>query len=170
MRVIKDTTMQESTVMFFYRKRITPETEAALKEVHRLLGLKTGVAEAEISYGLVPRNDTEIAMLTRSIIQIMIELATEVEVPASHMKDGRAAAVLAENGAPGEPSGKLLRIQNAVDRPADAFVTVKYRNHWFWIDDCDFASKRIFSFVMLLFSLTETGGKEGLPLVTIPAG
>ena len=26
-----------------------------------------------------------------------------------------------------------------------------------------------FAFLMILFSLTETGGKEGLPLVTIPA-
>jgi hypothetical protein len=47
---------------------------------------------------------------------------------------------------------------------------VNYRNHWFWIDDRDFKSKRTFAFLMVLFSLTETGGKEGLPLVTIPSG
>ena len=170
MRVIKDKKMQESTVMLFYQKKISPEVEAALKEIYSLLGLKTGVSEVEISYGLVPKNDREIAMITRSIMQIMMGLAAEVEIPASHVKEGRVAAVLAQNSVPGETLGKLLRIKNAVDKPVDAFVAVKYRDHWFWVDDCDFASKRIFSFVMLLFSLTETGGREGLPLVTIPAG
>jgi len=30
--------------------------------------------------------------------------------------------------------------------------------------------KKTFTFLMILFSLTETGGKEGLPQVTIPTG
>jgi len=45
-----------------------------------------------------------------------------------------------------------------------------FTDYWFWIDDRDFRSKRSFAYLMLLFSLTESGGKEGLPLVTIPAG
>ena len=64
----------------------------------------------------------------------------------------------------------LLRVQSDIKKPADAFVAVQYRDHWFWIDDRDFKSKRTFAFLMILFSLTESGGKEGLPLVTIPAG
>jgi len=34
----------------------------------------------------------------------------------------------------------------------------------------DLRSKRAFSFPMILFSLADTGGKEMLLLVTIPAG
>jgi hypothetical protein len=30
--------------------------------------------------------------------------------------------------------------------------------------------KQTVAFLMILFSLTETGGQDGLPLVTIPAG
>ena len=47
---------------------------------------------------------------------------------------------------------------------------MRYRNHWYYIDDRDFQSKRAFTFLMVLFSLTETGGRESLPLVTIPGG
>jgi hypothetical protein len=45
-----------------------------------------------------------------------------------------------------------------------------YRQHWYWIDDRDLRSKSLFTFLMFIFSLTETQGKEGAPIVTIPAG
>jgi hypothetical protein len=38
------------------------------------------------------------------------------------------------------------------------------------IDNRAFQWKRAFTFVMVLFSLSETGGRESMPLVTIPAG
>jgi hypothetical protein len=55
-------------------------------------------------------------------------------------------------------------------RPDDAFTAVPFRNHWFWIDGKDVSSKNIFSFLMFIFTLTETGSKEGVPIVTIPVG
>jgi hypothetical protein len=39
-------------------------------------------------------------------------------------------------------------------------VAVPYRGYWFWIDDRDMASKRMFTFLMFIFTLVETGGKE----------
>jgi hypothetical protein len=46
---------------------------------------------------------------------------------------------------------------------------VRYRGHWFAIDDHGMSSKRLFTFLMFLFTLVETGGKEGAPIITIPA-
>jgi hypothetical protein len=48
-------------------------------------------------------------------------------------------------------------------------VAVRYRDSWFWIDDRDHPSKAAFNFLMLLFSLTETGSTQSAPLVTVPA-
>ena len=42
--------------------------------------------------------------------------------------------------------------------PENPYVSVKYRNQWFWIEDRDLRSKQIFNFLMFMFSLTETGG------------
>ena len=64
----------------------------------------------------------------------------------------------------------LIRIHSSSERPGDAFIAVPYRDHWFWIDDRDLRSKTLFSFMMFIFSLTETGGKEGAPVITVPAG
>jgi hypothetical protein len=70
----------------------------------------------------------------------------------------------------GEKIGQLIKVHSSTEKPKTAFTAVNYEDHWFWIDKGDFKSKRTFAFLMILFSLTETGGKEGLPLVTIPSG
>jgi hypothetical protein len=53
--------------------------------------------------------------------------------------------------------------------PANAFVAVHYNDHWFWIDNRDFRSKGIFSFLLLLTSLAETGVASQAPVITVPA-
>jgi hypothetical protein len=64
----------------------------------------------------------------------------------------------------------LIRITSSSNKPDDTFVAVPYKDHWYWIDDKGVRSKAVFSFLMFVFSLTETQGKEGAPIVTIPAG
>jgi hypothetical protein len=61
------------------------------------------------------------------------------------------------------------RARGPTERSPDAFLSVPYRDHWFWIDDRDLATKRTFALLMLLFSLADTGEKKGLPLITIQA-
>ena len=69
---------------------------------------------------------------------------------------------------PSGPIRPLIRIESSLDRPPDAFLAVPYRGYWFWIDDRDMGSKRLFSFLMFMFTLVETGGTEGAPVLTIP--
>ncbi len=170
MRIVKGKDEKETTVMFFHQKNITPEIEATLQEVNRLLGLKPGAKEIQVTYGLIPASDREIAMLTRSMLQIMVELATQIDVPPQHVTEGQTIPSWVQIGSAEEKIGQLIKIHSSPKQPENAFTAVKYEDHWFWIDKRDFKSKRTFAFLMILFSLTETGGKEGLPLVTIPAG
>ena len=166
MRIIKEEEEKETTVMFFHRKNLPVDIQDALKEVSSLLGLKPGIQEVKVGYGLIQKDDTEIAMLTRSMMQIMVQLATEINVPPEHISEGRTIP----SQSWGDEDNYLIRINNSKEDPDNAFVAVKYRDYWFYIDDRDIASKKTFTFLMILFSVTETGGKEGLPLVTIPAG
>jgi hypothetical protein len=158
----------KTTLLVFHPDGLSPVIRAAGIEVRKLLKIKQGSEALSVSYGSVPRTETEIAMLTRSMLQIMIDLATQVEVPPDHVRDGRALASIP----PTEGAAKMqsIRIHSAREKPDSAFVGVYYRDHWFYIDDTDYTSKRTFAFIMILFSLTETGGTQGLPLVTIPAG
>jgi hypothetical protein len=83
--------------------------------------------------------------------------------PLSSAPHARAAAPLTGTELP-------IRIHSGPGRPADAYAAVEYRDHWFWIDDTDFLSKRVFTFLMIMLSLAETGLAPGAPLLTVSAG
>jgi hypothetical protein len=170
MRVDSREGEKESTVLVIRRRHIPAEVVAFEKELVGLLGIRPNAGEYSVVFGEVARNDTELAMLTRSTLSIMVELAGEVRVPPQHVVDGRTVPSLIDSDSAGDDERRLIDIRSSEDKPDDVYVAVKYRDHWFWIDDRDFRSKRSFAYLMLLFSLTESGGKEGLPLVTIPAG
>ena len=93
-----------------------------------------------------------------------------VGIPSRTTAWGRATPTLDQPDIATDLLRRNIRIKSGTEKPANGFTAVKYRNHWFWIDDGDYRSKLTFAYLMILFSLTETGGKEGLPLVTIPSG
>jgi hypothetical protein len=166
MRIIKGKDERDTTVLFLHKQNIPPEIEEASQELTSLLGLQSGIQEVKVRYGLIPKDDTEIAMTTKSMLQIMIELATQINVPPEHVTEGRTVPSMSWGG----DENSLISINHSTEKPEDAFVAVKYRDYWFYIDDRHLKSKMSFTFLMILFSVTETGGKESLPLVTIPAG
>jgi len=45
-------------------------------------------------------------------------------------------------------------------------VQVKYGGYWYWIDDRNFITKRIFTLLTVLFTLSETGQKIQQPILT----
>ena len=51
----------------------------------------------------------------------------------------------------------LVRIHSSKERPAEANTAVHYHDYWFWIDDRDMKSKSEYLFILVLFSLAETG-------------
>jgi hypothetical protein len=170
MRVVGGAGPSESTVILIRRDRIAPEIQAAADELAGLLGIRSDAPQFTVNYGEIAADDTELAMLTRSTLSIMLELRAHVDVPPEDIAAGRTQATLPVPADSNRGLRMYVDIRSSVAKPQDAFVAVRYRDRWFWIDDGDYGSKRTFSFLMLLFSLTETGGKEGLPLVTIPAG
>ena len=164
MRVQRDKSSADKTVLLIQRKNVDPDIIAAEKELNHLLEVLPESQEINVTYGLMSKSNTEIAMLTRSMLSIMIELATKIDVPLEHVEKGSTVRSLDQS------KGHLMKVKAGKEKPENAFVAVEYRDHWFWIDDGDFFSKRTFAFVMILFSLTETGEKGNLPIVTIPSG
>ena len=160
---------QEGTILTLGRKDASPETLADQTLVRKLLGLRPGLREFKVVYGSQAEGDDVIAIQTRSGFQIMVELGAEVQVPADHVTDRRTYPSSPEPGAGPDTLLPLVRIQSGTSAPGDAFAAVKYRDHWYWIDDRDFRSKSVISFLMVIMTLAEKDEKAPPPVVTIPA-
>jgi len=161
---------KQATVMYFRNKDIDPDTEAEISSVKKLLGLDPKQREFKVVYGSLPADEQEVAILSRSMLEILLELGSYIEVPETHVAQQRTTPNLAQDADVAAGIEPLLRVQSDKKKPGDAYVAVDYRDHWFWIDDRDLKSKRMFSFLMFLFYLAETGTPENAPVLTIPAG
>ncbi|HVK52340.1 MAG TPA: hypothetical protein VM469_11465 [Pseudoxanthomonas sp.] len=156
----------EATLVFF-----RDEGDAALEQevahVRQLLGIRKH-DEFNVVYGASNRDDAEIAILTRSMLEILLDFSNCIEVPPEHISSGRTLAGYA--GAPGEGAmARLATIHSGTTAPDDAFAAVTYRGTDYWIDDRDVNSKRAFAFMMMFFSLAETGTSAPTPVLTIGA-
>ncbi len=158
----------EATLLTFRSQDISPETLADISELHQLLHLAPDAQEFKLVFGSTPANNHELAVVTRSMLHIMNNMASQVDVPPQDIVEGRTNPGWSESS-PEVEQRRLIRIHSSTTEPKDDFVTVPYRNHWFWIDDRDLKSKRIFSFMMLLFTLSDNSEPAGMPVLTIPA-
>jgi len=130
--------------------------------------LNPTATDFELTTAPLPSSDTEIAVQTRSIIELIKVMAVHVEVPPEDVSQQKAVPGF-ETGHPVPGVIPIIRIRSSKQKPDDASVAVRYRNLWFRIDDNDLPSKAVFAQLMELFTMIDTSNKQNLPVVTIPA-
>jgi hypothetical protein len=101
------------------------------------------------------------------MLQLMTALASYIDAPQEHLNDH--SVMPAFEGAAGQSQGDRLLIRSGNERPMSAYVAIRYRDHWFWIENDDWKTKRAMTAIMFMFTLAEGSSSERLPLVTIPA-
>ncbi len=156
----------------------------AIVELVNLLNLEPG----RLQYNVVVANNVrdplrspnppslDLSVTTRSTAQVYFFLANGVEVPADHIAAGMVRPAVGADGRPFDGravTAGLFEVHASKGHkpPATAFVAVKYRDYWYYIDDRDQATKTTFALVLQLakldFGLQEpTGG----PFLTLPVG
>lgn len=115
----------------------------------------------------------EIKMRMRSFYSVLNLLAFGINVPPKDEEERRAFTKASYDQAVRE--GRAIDISDKFvvyssgERPANAFVAVKHRGSWFYVDDRDYASKRFFNAVYDLFNMeiAPSGGGGG-PILTVP--
>lgn len=148
----------------FFSKRMTQQVAQDVGTFKRLLRLSPDANEFSVVFGAAPKNDKELAILSRSMLQILIELAGSITVPKEHLEQGQVSHVPLIPDVP-----RLIHIYSGSQKPLNAFVAVKYNDFWFWIAKDDAASKRMLSLLLLFFSLSETGSGTA-PAITVGTG
>jgi len=168
MRVEEDKAKGSTGVVFFRRDDVPPDIAEKGAEIRRLLKLAADPQKFTLNYSPVRGADSELAVNSRSMLQIMQAYASYVDVPAAHIKDSSAWPSV-DNAPAAESRQQGVRIHSGKDKPANAFAAVRFRDYWFWVDNGDLRSKRALTAIIFFFTLSETGSPEKLPLITIPA-
>lgn len=159
-----------TAVVVLRSSNVPPEIEEDMRLVHRILRLKADESTFRLSFGMVPETDQDLVILTRSMVEMMSELAATIEVPEEDVAQKRTNPTNREQSEAERSLGPLMGIHSSEKRPEDAFVSVYYRDRWFWIDDRDMFSKRAFGFLAVFFELAQAGVVPNAPVMTISAG
>jgi hypothetical protein len=165
MHVQVDQVKKETTLLTFHRRTLNGGAPPEAAELARLLRLDGTLSEYQVTYGMSAGGGSQIDMTTRSVFQMMLELAGTVEIPKVHLDDGSTYPV----PPPTEGPAPLMHVHSGTTHPSDPFAAIQYQGYWFWIDRGDLLSKRTFAFLTAIFNFADTGKLENLPLITIPA-
>jgi len=162
----KETGKRERLVMFFPKGEVPSEIQAERQALRKLLHLNPDRADFLVIYGSDTERDDVIAIQNRSAMQILGVVSSYITLPEEHVQDGRAfPAPPVPSYSPPPP----IAIKSAPSRPDTSFVAVKYQDLWYWIDNHDLRSKAVFTFLLILMTLADTGEKAPPPVLTIPA-
>jgi hypothetical protein len=156
------------TIIFFESE--DKDIQQEVVKLKKLLRLNTESNEFKLVYGRLPKSSNELAILSRSIMEILLEMGTYIDVPQKDLDDGRVLPVLSSTIEKEFNISPIIQIHSSFEKPNDAYLAVSYREYWFWVDDRDPRSKGILTFLLILFSLAETSGPSQAPILTIPAG
>jgi hypothetical protein len=132
----------------------------------QLLGLDPAKRSFRIQFGFGTGARDQVDVYTRSLFEILDSLAARIEVPDGDVTAGRTYP----SGPPLPPTIPALAVRHQYLSPGGAFAAVEYRGTWFWVADDDYASKRVFTGLMLLLNMVQKTGQPQLPVITIPTG
>jgi hypothetical protein len=155
-----------------------------LEEIEGLLNLQPGRTRYELVVvpGVVPDPlqvpsppSDELQLSVRSTAQVYYFLANGVEVPSEHLKAGLVRLPAGPDGLPFDMravTDGLFTVHACRGHkpPPTAFVAVKYRDYWYYIDDRDQESKATFGLVLGISRLDFARQQPSAPFLTLPVG
>jgi hypothetical protein len=153
----------------------TPQNTALLSELMTLLGLPTSTRLVKLDNAEfldVEKDNDTLTIYTKSIANILSYLAQNVQVPPEHIEKGLVTITKTADGNTFNwsetPAGKLLTVKSSKSRPDNAFLTVAYKDYWYYIADDDLKSKSTFMLLNQLFNYQSGHSVSQGPVLTIP--
>jgi len=149
-------------IMVFKKENMDEAIQLKKKRAAELLDLDPGRDQYRVMYAPYASDSGILAMQTRSLIQMMVALSGFIDIP----QENRSQAA----GGYNLPAGmdRPFHVSSGKDRPDYSFAQIKYQDSWYWIENDDLVSKRVFTLMLFLTTLTNTGGDQKAPVLTIP--
>jgi hypothetical protein len=139
--------------------------DSTLQKSHRvseIIGLEGGRDRYRVIYAPFRSSPDTLSIQTRSVIQMLGAMSRFIDVPAE----------IASFATPGydlsQTSRRPFHVLSGADRPEQSFAQVKYHDYWYWIENSDMESKRVFTLMLFITTLTNQAGTQKAPVLTIP--
>jgi hypothetical protein len=143
--------------------------KANVQHLNHVLDLPASNTRFRIGRGIHHSDSLQIALSTRSILELLSEIASSIEVPREQLDAKVTYATPDFKMQDGRPEQPFIKIRSSKTPPEDPFISVLYHGYWFYIAMNDFMSKQTFSHILLLSSLIEVNDSKSAPIITIPA-
>jgi hypothetical protein len=148
------------------------EESKQLKELLSEVEVKNGRYIINLVQGFTAKGN--VGIMSRSLLSCFYYLGQSVNVPNSDVIQGRVAS---PDKCPKEELDKwqealhsLMEIKWSNKKPPNAYMSIKYRDYWFYISDNDLESKRTFILLQQLFNLQAAEPKKSQPILSLPLG
>ena len=151
-----------------FNRRTDPETRQRIAEFETSMDLDPEIWKFRITDMHMERKPDEVTMRVRSILELMGFLSRGVEIPPAHREQNFAEK---STGWEDEAPQRIpLHVYAQVDPPDDAFVSIYFQDHWFYIAQSDHRSKKSFGLLEYLFQMQAPQSPTMGPLLTVPTG
>ena len=150
MRVKQQEDSGKDAVVMFFRPMTDEAFAMKVARVKELLGVNPEHREISVVYGSFASSDHEIAILSRSMLQIQTDYASNIDVPQMDVDSGAVMTSRRDDSPVAKELPTLVKIYSGVSEPGNVHVAVRYLGHWYWIEQSDYGSKSLFTFLMLM--------------------
>jgi len=159
-----DPATKNEVIVFFRDSSASEQAQEEGRQARKVIGLNVKRERFRVVYSPFAFEDDVLAIQTRSILQIMVAMAGFVDVPGPRSSQAYEGYVV--------PKGTQspFFVHSGLDKPENSFAATFYNGYWYWIDPTDLRSKQVFTLMLYLTTLTDTGAEENIPVLTIPTG
>ena len=152
---------------------LDPQAQLEIDKIRRLLKLNHSNVYNFSTNFLAP-TEKNWTLRLRSISSILYYLSQNIDVPKKHSESGLVTTTMTEENKVFDwgrtPAGALFKVKNSINKPENAYLSIFYRDTWFYIADNDLDSKSTFMLLTQLFHL-QAGQRQAVgPTLTIPVG
>lgn len=158
----KDPETQHDVVLVLHQEGQPEHVLRKRQRTGEILGLDPERERYRVIYAPFRIDSATLAIQTRSVTQMLLAMSGFVEVPgevASHAMPGYQIQ---------DTKPLPFRVLSGPDRPDSSFAEIQYHDHWYWIENSDLPSKRVFTLMLFLTTLTNQARDENAPVLTIP--
>lgn len=160
--LVKDENNRHGIIFRLKKEDLAESTLEKSRRAGEIIGLDPERDEFRVIYAPFRSEPGTLSFQTRSVIQMLSAMAGFIDVPAE--KAAYAAPGYKVTGSTQRP----FRVYSGKDRPEESFAQVKYEDYWYWIDNADLFSKRVFTLMLFITTLTNQAQDPNAPVLTIP--